>query len=896
MVCPERPVMALAISLVYLLALFDSYCQMAPAVASAARAWDVGSGLKYKLMTTLLFSEAAPSKSSGDVGLRLTGELDVTAVWQEPTDHDTFLLRIELHSPQLWIKSRRAPEPEGFIEHSSKVDAAGKKPLFLLWRHGEIKEIYMHPSETVSSANLKRGLASLFQYKVFDGDVQERDASGLCNVTYHSLGPKTVAKEKTFCEQSTLPLKSRHPNPLFDVKVVSNRHSTYDLTQYLLPNKVHVEERHKMVLTARPEAGTTVISDGILELVPGTLTAKSVQADTAMEAISWLQSGFKKTSIELQLEPATCPTGGCQTLEQLLEGNRSALEAASLGTGKSASAFLKLLPLVKSASAEELLKILKSPRYLQLKPQLLDIIGSSSTMAGYQAAMKALRQDDVGDDTERYLWGLSLSPTPNADVMKDILKRSEETIQNEKVSETLALTAAAMARHLGSPAAVEKARTSLELGLDSCTGEECKLKFLRALRNLRSTASIPTLLKFAISKDKAISIAAWKALAVMPKDSITDEVKVVAKRVFYQIGGPKRDSSVRTAALDIVLENNPSKEDIRGLVMYLASSDSAYEIRKYLSQRLEQLSALNPKLAKDYSDILSESGTKVVNYDVFAHRGLSTAFTRSFLNSPDSNGSLVTVQEINSGILKRGIVDVVLESENHKEALFSLGLFAGGLGGIVSSNDEQELQEDEHATAGMEIDFLGVGIRPFIFFSGKGELMGHFWSGTASERTPAFQVLSSVHSYNEYIPLTSGMVAEMDVQGAVSFDLAGQIQVSLWSRTSQSLVDLTAGIVIQGGSKVRSDFVQSTAEFSMTMEPKLELATDVDFSGPGSLCMRLSQPDNVVKHQIYKIERIAGSRHKLRKTRRLKLHNPGRSYFLNNKNNEMCSKIIGDAA
>jgi microsomal triglyceride transfer protein large subunit len=40
----------------------------------------------------------------------------------------------------------------------------------------------------------------------------------------------------------------------------------------------------------------------------------------------------------------------------------------------------------------------------------------------------------------------------------------------------------------------------------------------------------------------------------------------------------------------------------------------------------------------------------------------------------------------------------------------------------------------------MEITALGVQIRPFVFFSGQGELMGHVWSGTGSEKTPAFQV------------------------------------------------------------------------------------------------------------------------------------------------------------
>ncbi|CAK9812892.1 Microsomal triacylglycerol transfer protein [Anthophora plagiata] len=894
MACPKTPVTVLTVSLVYLLALFGSYCQMAPAVAGATRGWDVGTGLKYKLTTTLLFSESVPSKFSGDVGFRLTGELDVIAVWQRPDDLDTFLLKMELLQPQLWIKSRRAPEPEGFVEHSSRINALAKNPWLVVWRNGEVHSIFMDATENISSANLKRGLASLFQYRVFDDDVQERDASGLCNVTYHSLGPKTVGKRKTFCKQSTLPLRKRHPNPLFGVKLTSTRNSTYELTQILLPSLVRDDEMHRMVLTARPEVGTIVTSKRTLELLPDMLSAKTVQADTLHQAVVALQPGSRETSIDLQLEPSPCPDSGCPTIEQAVEEHRSALENSALGTGKSASAFLKLVSLVKSSSQEELLKLLKSPRYRQIRLQLLDIFGAASTLASYQAAMKVLRQDETGDEFERYLWALSLSPTPNADIAKNILKLSEETHPNDKVSETIALTAAAMARHLESPVAIEKARDSLEIGLESCTGEECKLKFLRALRNLRSKAAIPTLLKFATSESKALSVGAWKALLALPRDSITPEVKIAAKRVFYQIGGPKRDSSARTLALDVILETKPLKKDIKVLLEYLAGTDPAYEVRKYLSQRLEQLSEKDHELAENINEILNTSGMSIVNYNVLAQKGLSTAFTRSFLKSADSNGSLVTVQEINSGLMKRGTVDIVLQVEEHEEALFSLGLFAGGLGNFIStsSEEEEDTQDDELATAGMELDFLGVGIRPFVFFSGQGELMGHVWSGTASTRVPAFQMLAAVHNHNEYIPLASGIVAEIDVQGAVSFELAGQIQLSLWSRNAQSLVDLKAGIVIQGGTKVRSDFVQSMAEFSMTLDPKLELATDVDFSGPVLLCMRLNQLENLLKYQVYKVERVAGSRHKLRKTRRIRLYSPGRSYLLNRKNNEMCSKVF----
>lgn len=56
-----------------------------------------------------------------------------------------------------------------------------------------------------------------------------------------------------------------------------------------------------------------------------------------------------------------------------------------------------------------------------------------------------------------------------------------------------------------------------------------------------------------------------------------------------------------------------------------------------------------------------------------------------------------------------------------------------------SSNDE-ELDEPEDVMAGIEVAFYGVRIRPFIFFQGHAELMGHIWAGTASEKTPIIRV------------------------------------------------------------------------------------------------------------------------------------------------------------
>ncbi|XP_057321313.1 microsomal triacylglycerol transfer protein isoform X1 [Microplitis mediator] len=884
----ERPTLCL----IYFVCLifFGSNCQTAPAIVGVGGGWTVGNGLKYQLTTTILSRESG--SSTGDVGFQLTGYLVVDAIWQDPNDHYNYLLAIELTSPQLWIKSRTAPEPEGFVEHTSKLDDVSAVPVYVLWRQGVIEKFYAGQDETTSSLNLKRGLASLFQYRTLDGDYREHDASGTCNVTYESTGPSSTRKVKKFCDQD-LTAKREHPNPIMGVDVLSTRVADYKLNSALLPIMIEEFEQHEVTLKTKPEVGATVTSQRIVKEVGGSKVAKKIQAASVKDAVAYLQPGFREVKIGSQVESASCPDSGCLTLEKLIEENREALENSALGTAKSAAAFLKLIPVMREATAEDLVKILKSPRYFPLKTQMLDVLGAAATPATHQAAMKILRTDDSGDETERYLWALSMAPLPHPDIIKDVLKKSEETLQNDRVSETYALTAGAMARQLNDPVVKELVRVSLEIGLDTCSSDECRQKFLRGLRNLRSKGSIAALLDSAVNGTKSTSVTAWQALKSLDSQFITSEIKTAARRAFYQIGGPKRDSTIRTIAADIILENDPSTEDLRGFLEYLSTQDSMFEVRRYISQRLEQLAEKDPVFNDKLEAALTAEAWRVRNYNVLAHKGLSTAFTRPFLKSSASNGSLVTVQEVNSGLLKRGVVDVVLTTAAHEEALFSLGLFAGGLGSFISSSSSDEDSEEyELATAGMELGFLGVGIRPFVFFTGQGELMGHVWSGTASERTPAFQAIANLHRHHEIVPLTSGFVAEVDVEGAVSFDLAGQIQLSLWSRTAQSLVEMGAGIAVRGGVKVRSDFVQSTAEFALTLEPKLELSTDVDFSGPVSLCMRLMQPETTVKHQVYKIERIPGSRHRLRKTKRSIVPSPARSYLLNRKNNEMCSKVF----
>lgn len=113
---------------------------------------------------------------------------------------------------------------------------------------------------------------------------------------------------------------------------------------------------------------------------------------------------------------------------------------------------------------------------------------------------------------------------------------------------------------------------------------------------------------------------------------------------------------------------------------------------------------------------------------------------------------------------------------------------------FVSSNSdtndaESADAEEESANAGMEITVQQSYFRPLEFFRGQGELMGHVWSGTASELTPAYTATSVVHDHQETIQLQNGATITIDVLSALSIDLNGAVQLSLWNRNAQCQVN-----------------------------------------------------------------------------------------------------------
>lgn len=77
--------------------------------------------------------------------------------------NNRYFIFLQIKSPKLHIRSRKAPSPDGFIPHSSKLDNIENNPFFIVWNKGIIENTFIAKNEPVSLKNIKKGISSLFQ-------------------------------------------------------------------------------------------------------------------------------------------------------------------------------------------------------------------------------------------------------------------------------------------------------------------------------------------------------------------------------------------------------------------------------------------------------------------------------------------------------------------------------------------------------------------------------------------------------------------------------------------------------------------------------------------------------------------------------------------------------------
>lgn len=210
-------------------------------------------------------------------------------------------------------------------------------------------------------------------------------------------------------------------------------------------------------------------------------------------------------------------------------------------------------------------------------------------------------------------------------------------------------------------------------GLDTAETDE-RFMFLRALKNLKSINTVAALLQVLKQDTAKEGVLAMKALRTIKATELSlEDVLRGATKAFFQID-KKYDTSSRTLAADILLDSY-TDQSLKELIYYLQSNDSCFEVKQYVYQRIQMLIADNATF-KDKVQGIIRNDPLLNNYSVLSPRGLSTALRRQFLASSSSNGSLLTVQEINGGIVKRGIVDIVLEKNGERNELFTVNIIS----------------------------------------------------------------------------------------------------------------------------------------------------------------------------------------------------------------------------
>ncbi|CAN7993332.1 unnamed protein product [Ixodes hexagonus] len=870
-------------------------------LAAPSRQFELGTTYRYSLASDVYLNEATPrptDKTGRSVGYGLRASTAVTCLWKSPQDPLNRLFQIELSNVHLAVVPAESPGGER-SKHASHWDSASPLPLFVLQQSNEIVKVWSH-QEPTDSVNVKKAVASMLQYQLTPEDKQQVDVSGKCQVSFKT-DRNHVTKTKSGC---THPDKAQyfHPNHIQSPTIVAQSESAYELLPDLTaPKSVHIKEDVAMFVNVWKEANIRVTAEHTFKLEGTAPSGKSFVANTEDEVIQQLTAGKKLVEDTIVARPGTrkC-TKNCKSLAENVKLYEANLRPKSLATLKSSVSFLRLLQSFREASEKEIYGVLKSGKNKKIAPQLLDLTAAAQTLAAVKASLKFLDFNSENDLAERFLVSLVTASHPSTSIITEILAVAQKDLKNEKskASAIAALGALIKTYCRAHPKCAKQgpigaALKFMEGELERCKQEACWHTYLRGLQNAAQPSSIKSML-YAIRKgSKKAVLTALRALKQIGNEHFTDEVYDTVEKVYGEVD-KRHDSTARALAAELIFLSS-SIGRIERVLERLPAHD-APELSTFITSKLFELLDQKNQVRSFAGKVLNN--TTVGNYYNLAHGGSSAAFTKYLTKSDDLNSTYgINMELIPGGLLKESSVDVSLETAEESLNLLSVGLFAGGLSNVAGGDDavNDASQEEEETTAGMRLMLMGVELRPYVFFVGTSELMGHVWSGTGSEPTPALQGNLLMMDHFQYVALLNGLVVELKLQGAISLDLTGSIQISLWNRNSHSVVKTSGAALVQASAALNTEAATSNIQVNVAGDTHLEFITDLEFyEKPYKMCIQMTQPGLVLRHNVRKHEGVSGRKHLVRTLKKRSQTIAGKSYALHRKNCEYCSIMLAE--
>ncbi|GIY53813.1 microsomal triglyceride transfer protein large subunit [Caerostris darwini] len=866
------------------------------AIAALSSGFEIGTINKYSYETKVVVNEKCGLENDSPVGHSLRANVHLTAVWENTEKPSKRLIKIEVLNSKLSVTKKT-----GFNANPSELDKLSSSASYILLDDGTPKTIWDDSNEHLSLRNLKRGIASLLQYRKENQDAREIDVSGECDVIYQIEG-KNIRRRKGNCAHSQFDKTFSQP---FGIRSASAAHqSTTDCEWNTEKNptvsKCTSTEYVKLFSNAwhRPSLCVDDKSELIFE---GTEKEKKIyenkEIESVIEELKKSQSGLEENNLEIILvlkeeQPKK------RQLKPTITRLEKDLTIKNLATLKSVKAFYKLLPMIRTSSTEEILQVLKNDKWENIKPQLFDLVSACATKSCLKAAFEFFEgEKEFNKLLERFLISLSILPRPTAAFIKELRdfleKDPEEYIQTTALM-TLGTILKTYAENsaIVDPKVVEDTRIFLEKGLKKCSkdSEFCTLNYLRSLRNAARPRSAPLFLEYAAKGGKD-ALEAVLGLKNIPIHLLPRENQAQLLKIFNEIGA-SQDRSTRAVAAELLLKQHPSTDVLKNILKALLDQNDE-EFSTFLASKIMNLISEDQVLRSNILKLLPE---KDINYyDALAQNGQSSLFRRPMVSVEGTNVTYgLEMESLKGGLLKRTVFDVSFENRAGDSSLLSVGLFASGLASVAG--DSSASDDDSSPTAGMNLGFLDSYLRPYVFFRSTSELMGHAWAGTASEQTPVLQCILAFSDDEKVIVLSNGMTVRGQMRGVLSVDASASAQISLWNRNSKSLVKNEGALLVRGVVTVDAGFVVSRGTIQFSGQSSIDFKVDLDFyKSPFTTCLQMDHPDISVNFDVFRSVNVPEVKFELKRTKKRTISIPGRSFAFNEKNNGMCQRLYSDS-
>lgn len=260
--------------------------------------------------------------------------------------------------------------------------------------------------------------------------------------------------------------------------------------------------------------------------------------------------------------------------------------------------------------------------------QLLDVMAATQTKESHEAVKTIIdfASAEKQVDVERYLQTLSIGTRPKETVIRDLLQLTKKEFAEPKMKDTLIQAIASMGyRYARLPHQSYESKVVVAIehylvdALKACKQGVDKVRYIRGLQNLQSPNVSPILWANVYDKERLVTVSAMKALRSYPVNFWSDDDRKKFSNVFYQ-QVRKFDSSVRTLALDVILELQPSVGEIKELLHYLRSNDKAFEVKQYVLQNLIMKGDLCEEFQRKLKAALANEPL-VNNYHIIGQKG-----------------------------------------------------------------------------------------------------------------------------------------------------------------------------------------------------------------------------------------------------------------------------------